>query len=855
MLTKLKLKNMNYRNSIFKFMGIAAMALAVTSCTIDEAQDVPLVMLGALEKEITLEAEATVRDLDLYANGEYRLERINESEDWLTFTYGDIVVEDGVSKSKITFDATFNEGFKRKAGLVLCSEADGRRDTLYVKQKALKEAKLQFEGASITLPGAGGEQTSPIVSNIPFEDVTVEITYGDEANVGWVESIVINDPEDSEIEDRQMVMTLAANPSEEAPRAANVVMSFTDGWGDEQRVEFNLLQRTSKETFGDPITMEDFCLNYTTGKVIEEYVLLEGIVVSHKANLNAGEPEQLTTSTINYDLIEQTVYLQTPDGSRGIAVIMETPEDNTFEQWDHVQLLIHGTKGVMLENPERYQLTGVNKTMITKREAGTKNDITAKNKSVGQLTDADIYTFVNLQNVYFPVRKGSLFPANGGYSIESGAHRNGKYPRLLVDDHGDDIYLFTNSNCKFRSNGRCLPYGSGVISGVIVHERYARFTWRDGADPAETADDPTLGNIGRYGIRPQVEGDVFDNMPASVEDSKVAILAEYRWMNPDLDNAVAAPTYGSNGWFTHTHQPKYTGDETIGFNTATYKQYMNGAGNYPYLGPIGTSPSFIFGGNYGNVNGCGMVIDTAKEHYSNAGTLSQLISHNPDGSIEFLGQYATNAYAGHGAAGHPDSDAVKAGNWGQGITTGGTLSTNKANPCVTINYNGTTSNATSMRGKANANANCWNAFANKWWWDYENDFVYAWLLNIDLTSISAGQNPVIQFSSLNSSNQYCPRFWAVEWSTSDDQEGTWNRFAEYDIPDTSSWSNTLYSSNTAFKAMSFKIPAEACGKNIYIRLIPRNDLCSDGGDYANDRLENGTQGTNAVEYIAVRYTK
>ena len=55
--------------------------------------------------------------------------------------------------------------------------------------------------------------------------------------------------------------------------------------------------------------------------------------------------------------------------------------------------------------------------------------------------------------------------------------------------------------------------------------------------------------------------------------------------------------------------------------------------------------------------------------------------------------------------------------------------------------------------------------------------------------------------------------------------------------------------------MSFKIPAEACGKNIYIRLIPRNDLCSDGGDYANDTLENGTQGTNAVEYIAVRYTK
>ena len=318
MLTKLKLKNMNYRNSIFKFMGIAAMALAVTSCTVDEAQDVPLVQLGALEKEFVVEADASTLEIDLYANSAYRLERINESEDWLTFTYGDIVVEEGVSKSKITVETTFNEGFKRAAGLVLCSEMDGRRDTLYVKQKALIEAKLQFGAASLTLPGKGGQETHNIVSNIPFEDVTVEIAYADEANAGWVESIVI---EDAETEERQMVMTLAANESEEAPRAAAVSMSFTDGWGDQQLVEFNLLQRTSKETFGNPISMEEFCNKYATGKKIEDYVLLEGIVVSNKHGLNAGEPEQQTSSVVDYVPSKTTVYLQTPDGSRGIAVV------------------------------------------------------------------------------------------------------------------------------------------------------------------------------------------------------------------------------------------------------------------------------------------------------------------------------------------------------------------------------------------------------------------------------------------------------------------------------------------------------------------------------------------------------
>ena len=63
-----KLTNMNYRNSIFKFMGIAAMALAVTSCTVDEAQDVPLVKLGAAEEEFVVEADASTIEIEIYAN-------------------------------------------------------------------------------------------------------------------------------------------------------------------------------------------------------------------------------------------------------------------------------------------------------------------------------------------------------------------------------------------------------------------------------------------------------------------------------------------------------------------------------------------------------------------------------------------------------------------------------------------------------------------------------------------------------------------------------------------------------------------------------------------------------------------
>lgn len=848
---------MNYRNSIFKFMGIAVMALAVTSCAMDKAQDVSLVQLGALEKEFVIEADATTFDIDLYANNAYRLERINaDSEEWLNFTYGDIVEEvtedgqkTGAMVSKITLDASFNEGFKRQAGLVLCSEIDGRRDTLAVKQKALVEAKLDFGAASLTVAGAGGEIVEPITSNIPFEDVIVEITYGDENNAGWIESLVIND---NETENRQLVLNIQANSSEEAPRAAAVVMSFTDGWGDMQRVEFNLLQRTSKETFGNPISMDEFCLNYTTGKMIEDYVLLEGVVVSHSANRNAGEPDQQTTSVVDYVPTETTVYMQAKDGSRGIALVCATPDDNVFEQWDKVEILIHGATGIMKEGPDRFELTGVKKTMITKREAGTKGEVVIKKKAIKDLTDADIYTYVELTDVLFPVRKGSLCPYNEGYALGTGANRIAKFPRLLIDKNGDEIHLFTNSNCVYRSDGSILPYGSGIISGVIVHERFARFNWRNGADPAEMADDPELGWIGRYGIRHQTKGDVWDQMEMSVEDSWAALLTEYRWWNPDTTLEACKPTYGTNGWFTHTYQPKYTGDPTIGYRIGTYKQHMSTSGNYPYLGPIGNGATRYFGANYGNMNGCGMIIDETKEHYVDDATLGACKGRNPDGTLEWCGPCSTATAVAQGndpVSGHPDKSKFLAGQWGNGFTTGGSLPTNSA----AINYNG----STSMRGKANAYGGTYNSWAHNQWWNYDTNKGYAWLINVDLSSISFSQHPSLQISAFNSSQTwYSPRYWAVEWSTSDDQNGTWNRIQEYTIPDVSVWANSLYSSIVAYKGMNFMLPEECCGKEIFIRLVAISDICSSGADYADAVISDGaTPGNSAIEYIAIRYVK
>ena len=114
---------------------------------------------------------------------------------------------------------------------------------------------------------------------------------------------------------------------------------------------------------------------------------------------------------------------------------------------------------------------------------------------------------------------------------------------------------------------------------------------------------------------------------------------------------------------------------------------------------------------------------------------------------------------------------------------------------------------------------------------------------------------------------FSPRFWCAEWSLTDSQapedDSQWNMIGEYTIPDVSVWSNTLYSSITAYKAINFELPQEILGhENVYIRLRPTSDLCSNGADYANAHLNESKSGAalyaehaSSLAYFAIRYNR
>lgn len=136
---------------------------------------------------------------------------------------------------------------------------------------------------------------------------------------------------------------------------------------------------------------------------------------------------------------------------------------------------------------------------------------------LGSVTRTAVYQNYNL-SVSGGNKKSSYY-MSFGYNDTEGKGMISKYPRLVRDAEGSSIYTYTNTTCPYRRDGVRLPYGSGTLSGVIVHELFPNYVYGDNDD------EELSGNIGRYQIRHQSYSDiVFDK-----EKSFSHILAEFRY--------------------------------------------------------------------------------------------------------------------------------------------------------------------------------------------------------------------------------------------------------------------------------------------------------------------------------------
>ena len=802
------------KRNIFRAFSASVVFLTALSCSLDETADIKLVELGTpLEDNVCIiEAEGGEYALEIYSNGSYHIEMLDQSS-WLTLS-----AMKGNGDGTLTLTSTGNDEFKRMTSFALCSDVDERRDTVYVKQKGKIEANLSMGNTSMVVPGAGGESKASLSTNIPFEYFKVNVDYNDPENVGWLAPEKVSMAGDGQ--DRTLSIWTDPNPDDVSVRTASLNLSFVDGWGDKVALELIVMQKNSNEGLGVLKSFAEIRSTYPNGGEVTEDYILEGIVVSNTEGGNAGENEQISASAIDYTVSQRTVYVQSLDGKYGFSLLTETEEDNIFKQFNKVQVLLKGTEIYLFDNPAKYyQIKGVKKSMVASNVKAAESEIVVKQKHFNELTDDDIFTYVTLKDVEFPVRKGSICPINEGYSIAGKSDRIAKFPLLVRDINGDSFYMYTNTVCTYRNDGTRVPQGSGNISGVIVHERFSRFEWKNGMDLLDMETDPELGNIGRYQIRHQTKSDIYDQMQMDFKDSFSELLVEYRYWNPDIENGVQRPTYGDNGWFTHTYQKKYTGTEAKEYTEEVYKQHMSAEVCFSYLGPIGLAGT-MFGANTGNVNGLGIVLDSDKDRY------------NPEMS-EWVGEF-------------------------NGTRQWLAPETSMADAEIPMRV----ANAGSGAGKGWCSSDCYCAFRSLKWWDFDQDRGYAWMLNFSTKGISSKLS--MQISVLNSSQRFhSPRYWKAEWSEVDSmdpsKDAQWHPIGEYTVPDISQWTGTLFSSVVGYKAINFDLPEELLGKeNVYIRLMPISVMCSSGGDYTDATITNDEEGdmhASSIYYIAIRYNK
>jgi hypothetical protein len=586
--------------------GFALMLATFTACSDNDIDESTMIEFGVSDNTFTVSANAGHVDLELLSNQNCRLEFLEDTP------WAEISVKNVSGDKKFYIDYDDNTEFPRMAKIIVRAIDVNLTDTIILRQKGLITPTVEVSAGSMVLNGAtDGSQLETMETNLDFaEDVVPEVEYTGGDGEGWVKAV-------TQTADGKLQVEYEANASQN-PRSATLNLNFDNGWGETQTTAIFLTQRNRNNELGREVSFSDIiALSKIGGDVkINDYLIIDGYVVSNKESRNAGDNTQVTPTSIDYTVCDRTVYFESIDGKHGFDILCSTVADNVFNRYERVQLLLKGATLHGENDPYRYSLSNVTSSMIIGRSAGTASSIPVKEKYISELTDDDINTYVTLKDCEFPVRKGSLAPIHDGYTLAGNAHRMAKYPRLMRDIQGSSMYLYTNTTCPYRRDGRRPPFGSGKISGVVVFEYYKAYTYGDGYD------DDTHGRIGTYQLRHQSYDDIqFDD-----SESFSGLITEYRYVNgkaKDTDGLTYwKPTYGNNGRFTQT-SPRYAG-----CYSCTSWNYLGWTGI-----ATGVSPFRNHIGDDGS--GLGIILEDGTDYKANTGKF------NTDGKGQETNSYGT----------------------------------------------------------------------------------------------------------------------------------------------------------------------------------------------------------------------
>lgn len=395
--------------------------------------------------------------------------------------------------------------------------------------QSTETAQLQLSETSGSFSGFNGTQTVAATKNniYPYR---LNIAYSTEpADVDWISGIKLTSD--------GLQFNLAKNESG-ATRTADIIVSYTGDDG----TPVSATYKVSQTAYPNAMSFDDLRA-MSAGKISSEK-FIEGFVVSDPASANVSQNTQTAQFMFDYTENYRTVYLESTDGTSGVALKFDKKEDNTLNRWEKVRIRINGLTLVKTTDPVMITLTGLTAESILEISgAADEFNVPVKKKTIAQLTDNDIFTLVELQDIEVLCKDGAWTNATNGYCLKDEAAGINPYsgtataprwdtaPLLMSDPQGSAIYMLTNSSVLWRQNGskygngtEVVAQGSGTYRGIIVHEDLVRY-----------------GDLGRYQVRPMTREEIMLEKPAFS-----TTIVEWNWNNNVNDMVPEIGTGSAN---------------------------------------------------------------------------------------------------------------------------------------------------------------------------------------------------------------------------------------------------------------------------------------------------------------------
>ena len=259
---------------------------------------------------------------------------------------------------------------------------------------------------------------------------------------------------------------------------------------------------------------------------------IEGIVVSDYRSLNMGENVQVAWNEVDLSASYCTAYIQNEEGTAGFRLIFNDLYDNRMLKFSKVKIDLSGCTAS--SNGGAYTIEGLSSGAV---QVLSENSVPAlRPRHISQLTDADFYTYVTLQDVEFMSKEGSYTNVNE-FMVQKTYLNALKKPvglecvdvagTYLKDNEGEAIFLPVSTACEWRRRGDRLPQGVGSVSGIVVPGDYPRF-----------------GDVGRYALKIANPSDVAMPMETA---SNYDVVAEWNW-DRNYKQALNLEKQGSLRW-------------------------------------------------------------------------------------------------------------------------------------------------------------------------------------------------------------------------------------------------------------------------------------------------------------------